>query len=368
MPHKIHLSTSEISLKFPFKISTKNTNSILNFEEKLERYYGTDKKIVALNSGTSAIHLALILSGVKKGDEVLCQSFTYVATVNPIQYQNATPIFVDSELDTWNMCPVYLEKAIKDRISKGKKPKAIIFVHIYGMPAKVDEIVSVAKKYNIALIEDAAEALGSEYKGKKCGSFGDFGILSFNNNKIISTFGGGALICNTKIDKQQAIFLATQAKDKSTHYEHSKLGYNYRLSPLLAELGCYQLDTLDQNIAFRRKNNQFYQNLFKHRNQVLLFKEPSKSYFSNHWLNCILFSECNNDFFKEELKVQLDKDKIEYRTLWKPMHLQPLFKKHPFYGARKSEYLFKNGLCLPSGSNLKKNDFIRIKDSINKIL
>ncbi|WP_298881785.1 aminotransferase class I/II-fold pyridoxal phosphate-dependent enzyme [uncultured Polaribacter sp.] len=368
MHHRIPLSNSTISIDFDTKLSSIDKNAINNFESKLEDYYDNDKKIVALNSGTSAIHLALILSGVKKGDEVLCQSFTYIATVNPVIYQNATPIFIDSEKDTWNMCPVLLEEAIKDRISKGKKPKAIIFVHLYGMPAKIDEIVAVAKKHEITLIEDAAEALGSIYKGEKCGSFGDFGILSFNNNKIISTLGGGALICNSKKDKKKAIFYATQAKENKNFYEHKEIGYNYRMNSLAAFIGIKQLGVLEFNINRRREINLYYKQFFSNKNSIRFFQEKDNNYKSNHWLSCILFNDFFNEKNKEKLMFVLSENNIETRSLWKPMHLQPVFKSSPFYGSNICENLFNKGVCLPSGSNLKNDDLKRITLTINNLL
>ena len=368
MPNRIFLSNSEISLNSFSENLMDNNDAILTFEESLESYFENEKKVAALNSGTSAIHLALILSGVKSDDEVLCQSFTYVATANPIRYQNANPVFIDSEKDTWNISPEYLEIAIKDRILKGKKPKAIIFVHLYGMPSKIDEIVKIARKYKITLIEDAAEALGAEYKGKKCGSFGDFGIISFNNNKIISTFGGGALICNNQKEKDKAVFLATQARDKASHYQHSEIGFNYRISKVLAQIGSTQMLKLHGNIALRRANNQFYLDLFKGIKGITFLKEPNDHYLSNHWLTCILINKSIAGFTREDLMSQLEEDNIESRPLWKPLHSQPVFTKYKYYGGNISDGLFKTGLCLPSGSNLKQNDFERIARSIKKLL
>lgn len=338
------------------------------FEKQLADFLETKNHISALNSGTSALHLALILSGVVAGDEVICQSMTFSASANPIAYQGATPIFVDSEKDTWNMCPKALEEAIEDSISKGKKPKAIIVVHLYGMPAKMDEILSIAKKYDIKLIEDAAEALGSTYKGQKCGSFGDFGILSFNGNKIITTSGGGALICKTDEEKQKAIFLATQARDNAPHYQHSEIGYNYRMSNVVAGIGRGQMEVLDQRVAQRRANHQFYQELFKEIDGVEVFTEPSTDYFSNHWLSAIIIDEKLAGFSREDLRLSLNEDQIESRPLWKPMHLQPVFKDCRYYGNHVSEKLFENGLCLPSGSNLADEERQRIKNSILKLI
>ncbi len=342
--------------------------NINGFEEDIQTYLGPHNEVVALNSGTAAIHLALMLSGVKANDEVLCQSFTFSASANPITYQGAMPIFVDSEKDTWNMCPVALEEAIKDRMLKGKKPKAILLVDLYGMPAKMDEIVAISKKYAIPLIEDAAEALGSSYKGKKCGTFGDFGVISFNGNKIITTSGGGALVCKNKEDKQKAIFLATQARENAAHYQHSKIGYNYRMSNILGGIGRGQMEVLDKRIHARRNNHHFYQKLFQHIEGVTVLAEPSKHYFSNHWLSAILIDASKTGFTREDLRRSLEKDNIESRPLWKPMHLQPVFKDCAYYGATVSEDLFRDGLCLPSGSNLSANDLERIVTSMNKIL
>lgn len=331
------------------------------FESSLENYLGENKKVAALSAGTAAIHLALIMAEVRQGDEVICQSFTFSASANPIAYQGATPVFVDSEKDTWNMCPVFLEEAIKDKISKGKKPKAIILVHLYGMPAKIDEIAAVAKKYEIALIEDAAEALGSTYKGQKCGTFGDYGIFSFNGNKIITASGGGALVCKNQEDKDKAIFLATQARDQAPHYEHSQIGYNYRMSNIVAGIGRGQMEMLDKHLALRQSMNAFYRELFKDVKGVRILKEPNPDFISNHWLSCIIIDELEAGFSREELRLALLDDNIESRPLWKPMHLQPVFATSDFYGDGFSEELFNTGLCLPSGSNLTEVEKERVK-------
>lgn len=338
------------------------------FENALENYLGEDKKVAALASGTAALHLALVMAGVQYNDEVLCQSFTFSASANPITYQGAIPVFVDSEPDTWNMCPMFLEEAIKDRITKKKKPKAIIVVHLYGMPAKMDEIVAIAKKHDIILIEDAAEALGSTYKGQKCGTFGDYGILSFNGNKIITTSGGGALICNTQEDKDNAIFLATQARDQAVHYEHSQIGYNYRMSNIVAGIGRGQMEVLDKHISLRQDMHQFYTDIFKNINVVTVFQEPNPEYSSNHWLSCIVVDESKVGFSRETIRLQLEVNNIESRPLWKPMHLQPVFSDTDFYGNGFSEKLFKSGLCLPSGSNLTYSDKQRIKAVLHNIV
>ena len=366
--NRISLSNSILKIDLKPEFSSINNEAIIEFEREMENYFKNNKKVVALNSGTSAIHLALILGGVQKGDEVICQSFTFVATVNPVIYQKAKPVFVDSERDTWNMCPKLLEEAIKNRIKKGKKPKAIIVVHLYGMPAKMDEILTIAKKYNIILIEDAAEALGSEYKGQKCGTFGDFGIVSFNNNKIVTTFGGGALICKNQKDKEKAVFLATQARDEYDYYQHSQLGYNYRMSSFLAAIGIQQFKNLKEDILLKREKNSFYNELFKIFKFVTVFKEPSIDYYSNHWLNCILVGSNKNNLSAEKIKILLDASNIETRLLWKPMHLQPYYEKYDCFGGKVSENLFKSGLCLPSGSSLTDDDLKRIAKSINKIL
>ncbi len=342
--------------------------NVNGFEKDLESYIGENSNVACLVSGTSAIHLALILSGVSYNDNVICQSMTFSASANPIKYQGANPIFIDSEKDTWNMCPIALEEAIKKEMSKGKKPKAIIVVHLYGMPAKMDEISAISKRYEIPLIEDAAEALGSTYKGKKCGTFGDFGILSFNGNKIITTSGGGALVCKNDEDKQKTIFLATQARDNAPHYQHSHIGYNYRMSNITAGIGRGQMEVLDKHISYRRVNNQFYQELFKNIKGITVFKESTENYFSNHWLSAIIVDETITNFSREDLRLSLLDDNIESRPLWKPMHLQPVFKDYAYYGTNVSENLFKKGLCLPSGSNLTEEDKERIKTSINKLM
>lgn len=338
--------------------------NVTGFEISLEKYLGENSKVAALSSGTAALHLALILLSVTKGDEVLCQSMTFSASANPIIYQGATPIFIDSEEDTWNLCPIHLEEAIKDRISKGKKPKAIIAVHLYGMPYKIEEITAISKKYEIPIIEDSAEALGSTCKNQKCGTFGDISILSFNGNKIITTSGGGALVSKDRKIKEKAIFLATQARDQAPHYQHSEIGYNYRLSNICAGIGRGQMEVLDDHVLLRRKMNEFYKDIFKNKEGVTVFTEPSKDYKSNHWLSCIVIDSKKAGFSSEDIRLALEKDTIEARPLWKPMHLQPVFKNAPYYGAEISENLFKNGLCLPSGSNLEKISRKRITKSL----
>ena len=336
--------------------------NVTGFEQDLETYLGNNVFVGALSSGTAALHLALILLKVKVGDEVICQSMTFSASANPIVYQGAIPIFVDSERDTWNICPNALETAIKERISKGRKPKAIIAVHLYGMPFKVDEIRTIANKYEIPIIEDSAEALGSAFKGQKCGTFGDISILSFNGNKIITTSGGGAIVTKNELLKNEAVFLATQARDNAPHYQHSKIGYNYRLSNICAGIGRGQMEILDSHIEKRREMHQFYKNVFVDQEGITIFSEPNEDYYSNHWLSAIIVnSEKNNGKSREDLRLQLEKENIESRPLWKPMHLQPVFKNAPYYGGSVSEEFFNNGLCLPSGSNLNSDDVARIK-------
>jgi dTDP-4-amino-4,6-dideoxygalactose transaminase len=340
--------------------------NVTGFEQDLEHYIKENKHVAALSSGTSAIHLALILLGIKAGDEVICQSFTFSASANPILYQGATPIFIDSEPETWNICPKALEKAIKDRIAKGKKPKAIIGVHLYGMPFKVEEINALAQQYEIPIIEDSAEALGSSYKGKKCGTFGDIGILSFNGNKIITTSGGGALVAPTKEIKDKAVFFATQSRDHAPHYQHSEIGYNYRLSNICAGIGRGQMEVLDDHISLRRKMHDFYVDYFENIDGVTVFQEPNGNYYSNHWLSAILIDATKtNGKTRENLRLALEKENIESRPLWKPMHLQPVFQEYPYYGEKVSQQLFEDGLCLPSGSNLDHSDRERIYRVLN---
>lgn len=342
--------------------------NVTGFENDLKQFLNTEKEVAALASGTAAIHLGLILAGVTAGDEVICQSMTFSASANPILYQGATPVFIDSEPETWNMCPKHLEIAIKDRIAKGKKPKAIIPVHLYGMPAKMDEILAIANQYEIAVIEDAAESLGSTYKGKECGTFGKYAALSFNGNKIITTSGGGAIVCNDDEAKKKAIFLATQARDEAPHYQHSEIGYNYRMSNIVAGIGRGQMEVLGKHIGLRRDMNAFYKEIFKGVEAVTVFEEPNDDYLSNHWLSCITVDESKASFTREDLRLALWEDNIESRPLWKPMHLQPIFEKYPYYGENVSENLFNTGLCLPSGSNLTTQEKERIAQLIAAFL
>lgn len=335
--------------------------NVTGFEQDLEKYIANNAHVAALSSGTAALHLGLLLLGVKAGDEVICQSMTFSASANPIMYLGAIPIFIDSELDTWNMCPIALEAAILDRIAKDKKPKAIIAVHLYGMPFKANEIQTISNKYGIPIIEDSAEALGSTYKGQKCGTFGEIGVLSFNGNKIITTSGGGALVAKNLKTKEKAIFLATQARDNAPHYQHSEVGYNYRMSNICAGIGRGQMQVLDQHVGFRRDMHQLYVDTFATISGVTVFTEPNSDYFSNHWLSAIVIDpEKTNGKTREQLRLTLEKANIESRPLWKPMHLQPVFESYPYYGNKVAATLFENGLCLPSGSNLTSDEKNRI--------
>lgn len=337
------------------------------FEKDIEIFLNADVKVAALSAGTAALHLALIQCGVVHGDEVICQSMTFSASANPIAYCGATPVFIDSEKETWNMCPVALKEAIEGRIAKGKKPKAIIVVHLYGMPAKMDEITAIAAKYDIPVVEDAAEALGSTYKGKACGTFGRFGILSFNGNKIITTSGGGALVCHNQEDKDKAVFLSTQARDNAPHYQHSHIGYNYRMSNIVAGIGRGQMEVLADRVAARRSMNKFYRDLFADIDGVTVFVEPNADYYSNHWLSAIIVDSNKTGKTREDLRLVLLEDNIESRPLWKPMHMQPVFADAPYYGTDIAEKLFDDGLCLPSGSNLTDEERERIALKIKEV-
>jgi len=333
------------------------------FENAIADYINNDIYVAALSSGTGAIHLALSLLGVSAGDEVLCQSFTFSASANPILYLGAKPVFVDSERETWNISPELLEKAIINRISAGTKPKAIIAVHLYGMPYKVAEVREISEKYNIPIVEDSAEALGSSYKSVKCGSFGDIGILSFNGNKIITTSGGGALVTKSDEIRNKAVFLATQARDNAPHYQHSEIGYNYRMSNVLAGIGRGQMEVLDDRVAARRANFKYYRKRLENITEIE-FLEEADGHYSNRWLSCILTPSYEA---REKIRLALMKEDIESRPLWKPMHLQPVFKSSPNFSDGTSEDLFERGLCLPSGSNLREEDLERIIDLIYKI-
>ena len=331
------------------------------FENRLVDFLDENRQVVALNSGTAAIHLGLQLLGVQKGDVVLCQSLTFIASINPVLYLGATPVFIGSEKETWNLCPIALEEAILNQLNKGIQPKAIVLVHLYGMPAKMNEISVISKKYNIPILEDAAEALGSSYDGKPCGTFGAFGVLSFNGNKIITTSGGGALICHSEADKKKAIFLATQAKEETVHYEHTQVGYNYRMSNISASIGLGQLEVLSKHIQLRKQNHLFYNMIFSDNEAVTLHQEPNENIVSNHWLNVIQLASFEQ---REALRLHLEKYNIESRPVWKPMHLQPLFQGCPYFGDDLADKLFYNGLCLPSGSNLSEEDLVRIKEAL----
>jgi dTDP-4-amino-4,6-dideoxygalactose transaminase len=338
------------------------------FELDLESYLEESVFVGALSSGTSAIHLGLLLLGVSKGDVVLVQTHTHNASVNPILYQGATPIFIDSELETWNLCPIALEEAIVDSIKKGTKPKAIIAVHLYGVPYKIEEIRVIADKYCIPILEDSAEALGSSYKGQQCGTFGDIGVLSFNGNKIITTSGGGAIVTKTQALKHKALFYATQSRDAAPHYQHSEIGYNYRMSNICAGIGRGQMEVLDAHVALRRAMHDFYVALFKDISGVTVFSAPNDDYFANYWLTAILINPVEaNGVSRETLRLALEAENIESRPLWKPMHLQPVFQYYPYYGSNTAESLFDNGLCLPSGSNLTDEDRLRITNVVGKV-
>ena len=369
---KIYLSSPHMGgSEQKFVADAFNTNwiaplgpNVNGFEEDLKDYLGDKNYVAALSSGTAAIHLALQLLNVTKGDEVLCQSFTFSASANPIKYQGATPIFIDSEHDTWNMSPELLEIAIKDRIEKYKKPKAIIAVHLYGMPYKVDEINAIAKKYEIPVVEDSAEALGSSYFKHACGTLSDIGILSFNGNKIITTSGGGALIVKSKELKDKAVFLSTQARDNAPHYEHSSIGYNYRMSNVLAGIGRGQMEVLDERVNARRQNFNFYKTNLSKYSSIEFLEEPN-GFYSNRWITCIKTDSYET---REKIRLALQEDDIESRPLWKPMHMQPVFKDCLHFTNGISEELFNKGLCLPSGSNLSQNDLDRILNIILKAL
>ncbi len=362
------------------------------FETELENYIGENKKVVALTSGTAAIHLALVACDVKHGDEVITQSFTFCASANPITYLGATPVFVDSERDTWNMDPQLLEEAIKDRIAKtGKKPKAIVTVSIYGMPYKIGEIAEIANRYEIPIIEDAADSFGSKYKGQVLGTFGKYGILSFNGNKMITTSGGGALICNDEASKQEIMFYATQARENYPYYQHEKIGFNYRMSNICAGIGRGQMTIADEHIRHHQNLCKLYKELLKDVEGIKLQENPSSDYDSNYWLNTItiepwvkvkgeenayaatlngavggagsvthaaksLTTDCQPNNNVEALRIALDKAGIEARPLWKPMHKQPVYKDAPAYVNGVSEELFKKGLCLPSGPCVSEED------------
>lgn len=331
------------------------------FEHRLEKYLGAPY-VVALSAGTAAIHLGLVAAGVETGDEVICQSFTFAASANPIIYQGAKPIFVDSEPDSWNMSPELLEEAIIDRKRQtGCYPKAIIPVHLYGMPAKMDEIMAIADKYGIAVVEDAAEALGSEYKGKKCGLFGRFGCLSFNGNKIITTSGGGALICHSEEEAVRVKFYATQAREPRPYYYHEVIGFNYRLSNVCAGIGCGQMDVLAEHVERRKANHKFYTEAFSGIEGLTVQQNPGEEFDSNFWLSTVLIDPSTGKDPETARQLMAD-ELIETRRLWRPMHMQPIYKDAPYYGGDCCESLFDRGLCLPSGSNLSEDDLQCVAD------
>ena len=335
------------------------------FEQDLRNYLNEDVHVVALSAGTAALHLALVMLDVKPGDEVLCQSFTFSASANPIKYQGASPVFVDSEPETWNMCPKALRKAIEDRIKvTGKKPVAIIPVHLYGMPAKMDEILAIAREYDIPIVEDAAEALGSTYKGSKCGTLGKYGALSFNGNKIITTSGGGALVTHSEAEAKRVMFFATQAREPAPHYQHEHIGYNYRLSNISAGIGRGQMEVLQEHVDARRSHHAYYSEALSKVKGIEVMSAPSSDFHSNYWLTCITIDSKVTGYDREELRQRLEAENIESRPLWKPMHLQPVFADCPFYsmveGKAISEQLFDRGLCLPSGSALTSADLDRV--------
>lgn len=378
--------------------------NVNGFEEDLKQFVGGDKEIVALSAGTAAVHLALLACGVGPGDEVLVQSFTFCASSHPVTYLGATPVFVDSEPDTWNMDPALLEQAIVDRIEKtGKKPKAIVPVYLYGMPAKIDEIMAVADKYDIPVIEDAAEGLGSRFDGKVCGTFGRYGVLSFNGNKMITTSGGGALICPDQAAKQKVMFYATQARESYPYYQHEEIGYNYRMSNICAGIGRGQMTVIDEHIAHHKHVCQLYKELLADVEGITLHENPSPRYDSNYWLNTVvldpslrvkgeekayqvaiqgavggaagvthqattLHTDCEPNTNVEAMRMALDAAGIESRPLWKPMHLQPVYRRNPHYVNGVSESLFKKGLCLPSGPCVSDEDVAYIVEEIRKAI
>lgn len=338
------------------------------FERRLENYVGDNKEVVALSAGTAALHLGLVVLGVEAGDEVICQALTFSASANPICYQGAHPVFVDSEPHTYNMSPAALEEAIvaRHRVT-GRYPKAIIPVHLYGMPAKMNEIVEIAAHYGIPVLEDAAEALGSEYHGKKCGTIGNYGALSFNGNKIITTSGGGALICPDEESARRVLFFATQARENRPYYYHEHIGYNYRLSNVSAGVGCGQMDVLPERVARRRAIHQLYKEGLSNLAGVTVQCNPTEEFDSNFWLSTILIDPATG-FTPEDVRVAMLNAKIETRLLWRPMQMQPIFRDAPYYGGDVSQRLFETGLCLPSGSVLTDEQISRVIDELHRIL
>jgi len=342
--------------------------NVTGLEDDLKAFTGASA-CTCLASGTSAIHLALIILGVEQGDEVICSSFTFSASANPIVYQKAIPVFVDSEPGTWNMSPELLEAAILKRIEKGKKPKAIVAVHLYGMPAQIGQIMDIARKFEIPVIEDAAEALGSKFEGKACGTFGDIGILSFNGNKIITTSGGGAMISENPEYCRKAVFLSTQARDNAPHYQHSQIGYNYRMSNISAGIGRGQMEVLLQRVEKRRENHFFYVDNLSGIDGLTFLTEPSDDFYSNYWLTTILVDpKKTGGITREDIRIEFDSLGIESRPLWKPMHLQPIFEKYPSFVDGTSEHLFEIGLCLPSSSNISDEERWKVVNELKRIL
>ena len=342
--------------------------NVNGFETDLEGYLGHNTQVAALSSGTAALHLALVQLGVQPGDEVICQSFTFCASANPIVYLGATPVFVDSEAHTWNISPVLLEQAILDRHRlTGKYPKAIIPVHLYGMPAQMDAIMSIAQRYNIPVVEDAAEALGSHYKGRPCGTFGNLAALSFNGNKMITTSGGGALVCHTPQDKQSIIFYATQAREDFPHYQHETIGYNYRLSNICAGIGRGQMTILQEHITHHKHLHALYQEAFSTMPGITLHANPNEDFDANYWLSTILIDAQLTGFTPEQLRLHLASHQVESRPLWKPMHMQPVFSQSPAYVDGTSQHLFSQGLCLPSGPCVTESDIDFIIDLIQTL-
>ena len=338
------------------------------FERRLENYLGGNKEVVALSAGTAALHLGLVVLGVEAGDEVICQALTFSASANPICYQGAHPVFVDSEPDTYNMSPAALEEAIVARHrATGRYPKAIIPVHLYGMPAKMNEIIEIAAHYGIPVLEDAAEALGSEYHGKKCGTIGNYGALSFNGNKIITTSGGGALICPDEESARRVLFFATQARENRPYYYHEHIGYNYRLSNVSAGVGCGQMDVLPERVARRRAIHRLYKEGLSNLAGVTVQCNPTEEFDSNFWLSTILIDPATG-FTPEDVRVAMLNAKIETRLLWRPMQMQPIFRDAPYYGGDVSQHLFETGLCLPSGSVLTDEQISRVIDELHRIL
>ena len=335
------------------------------FEEDIRQYVGGEKQVAVVSSGTAAIHLALTLLGVGPGDEVVCQSFTFVASANPAVYLGATPVFVDSEADTWNMSPTLLEKAIADRMREtGKKPKVIIVVHLFGMPAKLDELMEVARRYDIPVVEDAAEAMGSRYKHRLCGTFGHYGVFSFNGNKMITTSGGGALICPDGKAKERALFYATQAREPESYYQHEATGYNYRMSNICAGVGRGQMTVLEEHVAHHRKVFRWYCELLSGVGGISVHRNTGEDSDANFWLTTILVDERRFGADAETVRRHLEGCDIECRRLWKPLHLQPVFKNAPRYVNGVAETLFNTGLCLPSGPYVGREQVERIVEEI----